>query len=117
VSGFVKLVLVVAIAVGAMFELGSPLWSRSAAAGAANDAAGVAARTYFETASLDSAQTAAASAAAIRGATLTKIALLPDGSITVTVTHSARSYVLHRISALKNWYNVSATATAPPLRA
>ena len=48
---------------------------------------------------------------------MTNIVLLPDGSIKVTVTARAKSYVLHHISALKNWYNVTATATAPPIRA
>ena len=114
---FLKFVLVVAVVAGAMFEVGSPLWSRSEAAGAANDAASVAARTYFETGNLDTAKTDATEAAAIRGATLTNFQLLPDGSIKVTVSRPARSYVLHRISSLKNWYNVTAAATAPPLQA
>ncbi|MDQ6616178.1 MAG: hypothetical protein M3083_15920 [Actinomycetota bacterium] len=114
---FIKFILIVTVAAGVMFEIGSPLWSRSDAAGAAQDAASVAARDYFATGNLDTAHDAASAAAAIRGATVTNVALLPDGSITVTVHHPARSYVLHRISALKNWYNVTATATAAPLRA
>ena len=116
-SAFLKFLLIVAIAAGAMFELGSPLWSRSDAAGAAQDAANVAVRNYFDTGNLDSAKTAATDAAAIRGTTLTKIELQANGDIQITVTRHARSYVLHRISALKNWYNVTATATAAPLRA
>jgi hypothetical protein len=32
------------------------------------------------------------------------------------VTHQAKSYVLHNISALKNWYNVTASANSPPIR-
>ena len=40
-----------------------------------------------------------------------------DGSIKVTVAYPAHSLVLHHISALRNWYNVTATATAPPIRA
>jgi hypothetical protein len=114
---FIKLVLVVAIVTGIIFEIGSPLWARTAAAGAADDAANVAARDYFDSRNLDEARTAASNAAAIRGSTLTNIVLLDDGSIKVTVHRPAKSYVLHHISALKNWYNVSASSTAPPIRA
>ena len=114
---FIKFVIIVTIVAVAMFDVGSPLWNRSDAAGAADDASQVAARTYFETGDLNAAQTAARQAAAIRGATLTNMTLEPDGSIKVTVTHPAHSIILHRISALKNWYNVTASATAPPLQA
>jgi Flp pilus assembly protein TadG len=117
VSTLLKFVLIVAIAAGAMFEVGSPLWSRSDAAGAAQDAANAAVRNYFDTANLDTAKTAASAAAAVRGTTLTTMQLQANGDITVTVTRQAPSYVLHRISALKNWYNVTATATAAPIRA
>jgi Flp pilus assembly protein TadG len=116
-NGFVKLVVVLAVAAVLMFEVGSPLWGRSDAAGAAQDAASAAARDYFDSTNLDSAKQAAVAAAQIRGATVTGMALEADGSIKVTVNRPARSFVLHRISALKNWYNVTATATAPPIRA
>jgi Flp pilus assembly protein TadG len=114
---FVKLVIILTIVAIAMFDVGSPLWNRSDAAGAADDASQVAARTYFETGDLNAAGTAARQAAAIRGATLTGMTLEDDGSIKVTVADPAHSLVLHHISALRNWYNVTATATAPPIRA
>jgi Flp pilus assembly protein TadG len=113
---FVKYMLVLVILGGIIFEIGSPLWARTAAAGAADDAANVAARDYFDSHSLDSARLVASNAAAIRGSTLTNIVVLADGSIKVTVHHPAKSYVLHHISALKNWYNVSATSTAAAIR-
>ena len=116
-KSFVKVVLVLALAAGLVFEVGSPLWARTAAAGAAQDAANAAARDYFDNKDLTTAKTAAVDAAAVRGSTLTNLVLLPDGSMKVTVTHGAKSYVLHRISALKNWYNVKETATAAPIRA
>jgi hypothetical protein len=114
---FIKLILVVAIAAGLIFEVGSPLWARTAAAGAAQDAANAAVRNYFDNNNLDTAKSAAVNAATIRGATVTNVEVLPDGSIKVSVTRPAKSYVLHRISALKNWYNVTETATAAPIRA
>jgi Flp pilus assembly protein TadG len=115
VKGFVKVVIVLFLAGGLMFEVGSPLWGRSDAAGAAQDAARAAARDYFTGANLDSAKQAAIDAAQVRGATVTNIQLQADGSIKVTVSRPAKSYVLHRISALKNWYNVTASATAAPI--
>ncbi len=114
---FIKVVVTIAILAGLVFELGSPLWTKTNAAGAAQDAASAASRDYFNSVSLDSAKAAAVSAAAVRGATVTKIVLQPDGSMKVTVTKHAQSYVLHHISALKNWYNVTASASAPPIRA
>jgi Flp pilus assembly protein TadG len=113
---FVKFVVIIVLAAGLVIEVGSPLWTRSTTAGAANDAAAAAARDYFDSANLDSAKAAATQAAAVRGMTLTRIRLETDGSITVWVTHQAKSYVLHNISALKNWYNVTASANAPPIR-
>jgi hypothetical protein len=113
----IKFVIFVVIVAVAMFDVGSPLWNRSNAAGAANDASQVAARTYFETGDLNATEAAARQAAAIRGATLTGLTLEADGSIKVTVAHPAHSLVLHHISALRNWYNVTASATAPPIRA
>jgi len=112
-----KFVVMAALAAALMFEIGSPLWARSDAAGAAQDAANAAARDYFDSASVDSAKIAATNAATVRGVTLTSIVVLPDGSMKVTVHRFAKSYVLHDISALKNWYNVTATATAAPIRA
>lgn len=114
---FIKYVLIVVLLGGLVFELGSPLWTRSQTTGAARDAATAAARDYFDSGNLDSARVEASRAAGVRGTTLTDIRVEPDGSITVTVARKARSYVLHHISALKNWYNVTASANAPPIRA
>jgi Flp pilus assembly protein TadG len=114
---FIKYIVIIVLAAGLVFELGSPLWTRSQATGAARDAATAAARDYFDSNNLDSAKAEAVRAAEVRGTTLTAIRVEADGSITVTVSRQARSYVLHHISALKNWYNVTASATVPPIRA
>jgi Flp pilus assembly protein TadG len=116
-KGFVKFILILALAAGLVFEIGSPVWAHTDASGAAQDAANAAARDYFDNNNLDSAKTAAVNAAAVRGAKVTKITMLSDGTMQVTVTRPAKSYVLHRISTLKNWYNVTETATAAPIRA
>jgi len=113
-KGFVKFVLFLAIVAGLVLELGSPVWSHTAAVTAAQEAAGAAAQDYFGGSSFAAAKTDAVTAASERGATVTNMVLLTDGDIQVTVTRPAKSYVLHDISALKNWYRVSATATAGP---
>jgi hypothetical protein len=113
-KAFVKFVLVFAILGGLVYELGSPVWSRTAADTAAQEAAGTAAQTYFGGGTLTAARADAVVAATERGATLTDLQLLPDGDIQVTVTRPAKSYVLHDISGLKGWYNVKASASAGP---
>jgi hypothetical protein len=114
---FIKFLVIVAVLAALVFEVGSPLWARTDAAGAANDAASAAALDYFNSANLPEARVAATNAASVRGAKVTNVSVLADGDIKVTVTRPAKSYVLHDISALKNWYNVKASATAAPAQA
>jgi Flp pilus assembly protein TadG len=112
---FVKVVIVVALAALLMFEVGSPLWARSQLAGAAQDAASAGARDLFQSGgNPDHARVEADRAAAFRGVKVTAFTINADGTVTVKVSRQAKSYVLHRISALKNWYNVTASATAAP---
>ena len=113
-KGFVKFVVIVAIAGFLVIELGSPIWSKNEAVSAAHEAAGAAAQDYFAGGSLADAKTVATTAATERGATLTDLQVLPDGDIEVWVSRPAKSYLLHDISTFKNWYNVKASATAGP---
>jgi Flp pilus assembly protein TadG len=116
VRALIKLAVVLAVMAALVFEVGSPVWARADAAGAAQDAANAAVRNYFDTNNLASARSAAVDAATVRGATLTDLAMLADGSIKVTVSHPSK-YIPYHLSALKNWYNVSESATAAPIRA
>jgi hypothetical protein len=111
---FIKYVLILGVLGFLVFDLGSPLWSRTAASGAAHDAAAAAAQDYFGGASLSAARNDANVAALARGATVTKMQLEGDGDIEVTVSRPTKAYLLNNISALKNWYNVTASATAGP---
>lgn len=113
-KSFVKLVIVIALVAGVVVEVGAPLWTRSAAAGAADDAASAGARELFQSNNTDEARSQAAAAAEFRGTKLTEFSIRPDGSVHVTVARKAKSYVLYHISSLKNWYNVTASATAVP---
>jgi Flp pilus assembly protein TadG len=114
VKTFVKAVVLIALAALLMFEVGSPLWARSQLAGAAQDSASAAARELFQSGNADRARVEADRAAAFRGVKVTAFTVNADGSVKVKVSRQAASYVLHRISALKNWYNVTASATAVP---
>lgn len=113
-KGFVKFVVVVGLLGFLGFELGSPVWSKTAASSAAQEAAGAAAQDYFAGGSFTEAKTVATTAATERGATVTNIEVLANGDIEVWVSRPAKSYLLHDVSAFKNWYNVKASATAGP---
>lgn len=113
-KALVKYLIVVLILLAFVLEVGLPLLTRSDAAGAAQDAASAAALNYFGDSNLSSARAAATSAAAVRGATVTNVVVQPNGDVTVTVTKETSSPLLVHISALKNWYDVKASATASP---
>jgi Flp pilus assembly protein TadG len=107
-------VVVLALAVGVVIEVGSPIWTRTELAGAAGDAANAGAREYFSTHDIPASSTAASDAAAVRGAHLDNFSFLRDGQVHVTVSRRAKSYVLCRYSRFKSWYEVSASAAATP---
>ena len=112
--GLFKVLLVLALLGGSIAEIGSPVWSKTEVTVAARDAADAAAQSYYSGHDLGAAQQAASDAAAVSSATVESFALAPDGQIHVTVSRQARSYVLYRISVLKKWYDVRASAAATP---
>lgn len=116
-KAIIKYLVVVLILLGLVFEVGLPLLTRSSAAGAAQDAASAAAINVFGGGNLTTAKAAAASAAQVRGATVTNVQVDTNGDVTVTVTKEASTPQVLHISALKNWYNVKASATASPAQA
>jgi hypothetical protein len=113
--GLFKLLLVFALAAASIAEIGSPLWSKTEVTIAAKDAAEAGAQNYFTNHDLDAAQTAASAAAAASDAQVESFVVSPDETqVHVTVSRQARSYVLYRISVLKKWYDVRASAVATP---
>jgi hypothetical protein len=114
VRSLFKVLLVIALGAAAIAEIGSPVWTKTEVTVAANDAVDAGAQSYFASPDLDTARQAAAAAAAVSGARLEAFGLLPDGKLQVTVSRQARSYVLYRISLLKKWYDVRASAVATP---
>jgi hypothetical protein len=112
--GLFKILLVLALAAASIAEIGSPVWSKTEVTVAARDAADAGAQSYYSGHDLGAAQLAASDAAAVSSATIQSFTLAPDGQIHVTVSRQARSYVLYRLSVLKKWYDVRASAVATP---
>ena len=106
---FVGIALVVA---GAIFELGSPYWARHQASDAAHAAASAGAHSLATSRNSATAKAAAAKVAASDGATLEAFAQQPNGTVKVTVSLEAKSYLLKRFSATRDWYEIKASATA-----
>jgi Flp pilus assembly protein TadG len=112
-SRLFKLVFVITLLVAGVAEGGSPLWTKTEVTVAAKDAANAGAQNYFTTHDLDQAHQAAVDAAASTDAHVDAFDF-SNGQVHVTVSRQARSYVLYRISVLKQWYDVRASAFATP---
>ena len=108
------LILLVAalILAGAAFELGSPYWARHEAVNAARAAASAGAHSLATTRNPKVAESAAAKVASSDGATLEAFTQQPNGTVKVTVSLEAKSYVLKRFSGTRNWYEIKESATA-----
>jgi Flp pilus assembly protein TadG len=100
------------LVVVAVFELGSPYWARHQAADAAKAAASAGARTLASNRDPRTAETAAAKAASAGGATLEAFTQQPNGTVKVTVSKEAKSYLLRRFSVTRDWYEIRESATA-----
>jgi hypothetical protein len=114
VRGLFKVLLVIALLGVSVAEIGSPVWSKAEVTVAAKDAAEAGAQNYFASSDLAKARDAASAAASTSGAQVESLTLSPDGLVHVTVYRHARSYVLYKISVLKKWYDVRASASATP---
>ena len=109
-----KLVIGIAIAGFVLFELGSPLVTRTIVDGQAHDAATDAAKDYFSGHDVDKARAAAQHDADGDVATLAAFTVDEQGTVHVTLSKKAKSYVLHNFGPTKHWYDVSVTASAVP---
>jgi hypothetical protein len=109
-----KLVIGIALAGLILFELGSPVVTGVILDGQAHDAATDAAKDYFSGHSVPSAQGVAQHDADGDGATLAAFGVDDNGTVHVTLSKQAKSYVLHNFGPTKNWYKVSRSASAVP---
>ena len=109
-----KLVIGIAVVGFIAFELGSPLVTRTILDGQAHDAANDAAHDFFQNHNVDSARTVAQQDANNDGAQLATFDVDEQGTVRVTLSKQARSYVLHNFGPTKDWYNVRISASAVP---
>jgi Flp pilus assembly protein TadG len=100
------------LVVVAVFELGSPYWARHEASNAARAAAAAGAHTLATKRDSKAAETAAAKAALAEGATLEAFTQQPNGTVKVTVSKEAKSYLLRRFSVTRGWYEIKESATS-----
>jgi hypothetical protein len=109
-----KLVIGIALAGLVLFELGSPLVTKTILDGQTHDTANDAAHEYFQNRDLGRAQAVAQQDADSNHAKLVDFHIDDQGTVHVTLSKQAKSYVLHNFGPTKDWYTVSTNATAVP---
>jgi len=109
-----KLIIGIALAGLIVFELGSPLVTRTILDGQAHDAANDAAHEYYQNHDADRARAVAQQDADGDSAQLAAFDVDEQGTVRVTLSKQARSYVLHNFGPTKDWYNVRISASAVP---
>jgi hypothetical protein len=109
-----KVIIGIALAGLVLFEVGSPYVTKAILDGQAHDAADNAAHEYFQNHDRDRAQAVAQQAADSDHAALTAFDIDDQGTVRVTLSKQARSYVLHNFGPTKDWYTVRITASAVP---
>jgi Flp pilus assembly protein TadG len=109
-----KLVIGIAVVGFALFELGSPFVTKAILDGNAHDAADDAAHEYFQNHDPARAQAVAQQDADGDGAKLAFFNIDDQGTVHVTLSKQAKSYVLHNFGPTKDWYAVQVSASAAP---
>ncbi|MCU1451700.1 MAG: hypothetical protein JWP02_3870 [Acidimicrobiales bacterium] len=113
-SWIVKILVGLALAGLLVVELGSPLLTRATVDGSAHSAADDAAHEMSQSHNQDQARALAEQDAAADGARLEQFGIDDQGTVHVTLSKQARSYVLHNFEPTRDWYNVRVSATAVP---
>lgn len=113
-SWLLKLVIGIAVVGLVLFEVGSPLVTKAILDGQVHDAANDAAHEYFQDHDVGRAQAVAQQNADDDHAKLDDFHIDDQGTVHVTLSKQARSYVLHNFGPTKDWYAVRLSATAVP---
>jgi hypothetical protein len=109
-----KLVIGIAVAGLVLFELGSPLVTKTILDGQTHETADDAAHEYFNSHNADRARAVAQQDADGDSAKLELFDIDDQGTVHVTLSKQAKSYVLHNFGPTKDWYDVRMSATAVP---
>jgi Flp pilus assembly protein TadG len=117
VSFIVRTVIVFVLLILAAYEIGQIVLADVRSSKAASSAAQAAANTYAATKSYQRAETEALAAAREEDATVEvtlPIKIAKDGSVTVTVTVTAKTLIAGKISFLKHFVERKTTSTQQP---
>lgn len=96
-----------------VFEFGAVVIARVGVDGTAQTAAREAALVYGSGRGAEAAQEEAANKAKEGGATLAEFSISQDGTeVTVTLERTAKTFIIHKIGALKKYATVRASDTA-----
>jgi hypothetical protein len=109
-----KLLIGIAVVGLVAFELGSPLVTKTILDGQTHEAADDAAHELFQSNNADRARAVAQQDAADAHANLDAFDIDGQGTVHVTLSKQARSYVLHNFGPTKDWYAVRVSASAVP---
>jgi len=109
-----KIALGLALVGFLIVELGSPLFTKATLDATAHDAANDAAHEYFQNHDADRARAVAQQDADGDHAKLDDFRIDDQGTVHVTLSKQARSYLLHNFGPTKDWYDVRTSATAVP---
>ena len=109
-----KLVIGIALFGLVAFELGSPLVTKGILDGQTHDIANDAAHELLQSHDRDRARAVAQQEADDDHAKLEAFDIDDQGTVRVTLSKQARSYVLHNFGPTKDWYTVKITASAVP---
>lgn len=112
IPAWLRNMVLAALVLFLLVDLGAPLVIRVQLDAAANDAAAASGRTYLRDGGLTEAEAAARAEAAGAGADLETFEVLPDGRIHLALTRQAPSRVFDRVSQLDSWYAVRTEATS-----
>lgn len=114
VSWLIRLVVVLALAAAALFEVATVMFARVSASDTASKAAEEAGFVYRSTADLRRAEVAAREEAAAGGAVLDRLTINAQArTATVTLHKRAKTLVMGRFEAFEKYTTATATETAP----
>ncbi len=108
----VKVLVGIAVIGFAVIELGSPLVARAQADDAAHEVANEASFRLRDTYTQDVLDAACESEAEEQDVTIVECTVNEKQEVVVKVSKQARSFLLDRFDATKDWYEVEASATA-----
>lgn len=107
-----KGLVLAALVLVAVVDLGTPLVVRVQLDGAASDAAAAGGRTWIRGRDIRAAEEAARAEAAAVGATLERFELLTDGRIGMTLTKRVDARLFDALDQLDSWYDVQVDTTS-----